>query len=353
MWTDQLLRRITTQPAPDNKAPTLLVYAANLLGRLKRIEPMILVWWSFALSILCSSAIRMTNMSSGFSYYVLVVAGSGGCAWFWLLSRMLFRRRKDWRPRMFAVVPVAIVFEALAALMIPVGPAGIAGEAGRVFGNAASMICVTAIVFIYKEVLQGYHRLRCSAERHFRVMFVAGFSLVVGIAILWLSGAGDGSVAATWKSALLTTCAILTVAGSRVVVWYRFRNPLQQALSHETDKDTVEGLVRRIQKAIGNDDLLTTVNLKVADFADQLGEQEYKITRCITNHLQFRNFNHFLNSHRIDRAKHIFQNPETRHLTISTVAYDCGFNSLGPFNRAFKEFTGMTPREFRQQQPVS
>ena len=29
------------------------------------------------------------------------------------------------------------------------------------------------------------------------------------------------------------------------------------------------------------------------------------------------------------------------------IAYECGFNSIGTFNRAFKDIVDMSPREFR------
>jgi AraC-like DNA-binding protein len=77
--------------------------------------------------------------------------------------------------------------------------------------------------------------------------------------------------------------------------------------------------------------------------------QEYKVTRFITSRQQYRNFNNLLNSYRIDRAERIFNDSDSHHLSIATIAYDCGFNSLGPFNRAFREYTGMTLREFRQK----
>jgi len=32
-----------------------------------------------------------------------------------------------------------------------------------------------------------------------------------------------------------------------------------------------------------------------------------------------------------------------------TLALDAGFSSLGPFNRAFKAGTGLTPSQFRRQ----
>jgi AraC-like DNA-binding protein len=34
---------------------------------------------------------------------------------------------------------------------------------------------------------------------------------------------------------------------------------------------------------------------------------------------------------------------------ILSIALDLGFASIGPFNRAFKAITGLTPGDFRQQ----
>ena len=45
----------------------------------------------------------------------------------------------------------------------------------------------------------------------------------------------------------------------------------------------------------------------------------------------------------------ILKDPNNNHLKIATVAFDCGFNSLGLFNRAFKQYTGKTPRTYRQE----
>jgi len=34
---------------------------------------------------------------------------------------------------------------------------------------------------------------------------------------------------------------------------------------------------------------------------------------------------------------------------VLTIALDLGYGSLGPFNRAFKEMTGMTPTAYREK----
>jgi AraC-like DNA-binding protein len=40
--------------------------------------------------------------------------------------------------------------------------------------------------------------------------------------------------------------------------------------------------------------------------------------------------------------------PSQRDVAVLTIAMDAGFQSIGPFNRAFKAETGLTPTEFRR-----
>ena len=41
--------------------------------------------------------------------------------------------------------------------------------------------------------------------------------------------------------------------------------------------------------------------------------------------------------------------PGQANVPILTIALDAGFQSIGPFNRAFKAHTGMTPTAYRKQ----
>ena len=53
--------------------------------------------------------------------------------------------------------------------------------------------------------------------------------------------------------------------------------------------------------------------------------------------------------HRIAAAKTRLADPGEARVSISTIAYDIGFASLGPFNRAFKEEAGVSPSEWRRK----
>ena len=58
------------------------------------------------------------------------------------------------------------------------------------------------------------------------------------------------------------------------------------------------------------------------------------------------NLRDFINTFRIDEAKEILIQQTKKGFTIASVAYDCGFNSLSAFNRAFKKNTNQTPSEY-------
>src|SRR5258708_36538432 len=74
---------------------------------------------------------------------------------------------------------------------------------------------------------------------------------------------------------------------------------------------------------------------------------EYKLRRLINQRLGYRNFNVFLNNHRIEEAKAALADPGQAEVPVIAIAMDAGFQPLGPFNRAFKATTGSPPSEYR------
>jgi AraC-like DNA-binding protein len=88
--------------------------------------------------------------------------------------------------------------------------------------------------------------------------------------------------------------------------------------------------------------------LSIGQLALRLGLPEYRLRQLINRGLGYRNFAGFLNFYRIADAKAALADLAQADVPILTIALDAGFNSLGPFNRAFKAETGMTPSEFRQ-----
>lgn len=89
--------------------------------------------------------------------------------------------------------------------------------------------------------------------------------------------------------------------------------------------------------------------LTIADLGQQIGVPEHRLRAVINKRLGFRNFPTFINSYRIAAAKEVLADPANARRTILEVAYDSGFASLGPFNKAFRDQTGESPSEFRRR----
>ncbi len=59
-----------------------------------------------------------------------------------------------------------------------------------------------------------------------------------------------------------------------------------------------------------------------------------------------KNFNDFVNEYRVEEFKRKAAAPDSKHLTLLAIAFDCGFNSKATFNRAFKKVTDLSPKAF-------
>ncbi len=74
---------------------------------------------------------------------------------------------------------------------------------------------------------------------------------------------------------------------------------------------------------------------------------EHRLRRLINGTLGYRNFASLINERRIAAARIVLADPAQASKSVAAIAFELGFGSLGPFNRAFKEATGATPTEWR------
>lgn len=89
--------------------------------------------------------------------------------------------------------------------------------------------------------------------------------------------------------------------------------------------------------------------LTISALARELGEPEYRLRRLINRRLGHRNFADFVNGYRIEAAKARLSDPREARTTVAAIAFDLGYGSLGPFNRAFRATTGLSPTAWRRR----
>ena len=200
--------------------------------------------------------------------------------------------------------------------------------------------------------LSGWRADLVEDRRLLRKMFIAivgtfVFAMILGERLL-----------IPWQSAALFDLHItLSMVGallSSVMLWIMFRpdaaaylDPFRSegrvAVERPPDDSDLESLRRVLDvERVYHDSELT-----VASLAARVAIPEYRLRRVIHERLQYRNFNALLHRYRIEEACVLLADAERRHLPILTIALTVGYNSINPFNRAFRELKGMTPSEFR------
>lgn len=80
----------------------------------------------------------------------------------------------------------------------------------------------------------------------------------------------------------------------------------------------------------------------------KLGVNSKYISNAIKNK-GFANFNHYLNTCRVNHVKNLFEENDMKKLTLMYIYTEAGFTNQATFNRVFKQVEGITPTEYLKQ----
>ncbi len=116
-----------------------------------------------------------------------------------------------------------------------------------------------------------------------------------------------------------------------------------------TSPGATDELLNRLLRAFEIDRVYRDGDLTIASLARQLEAPEYRVRDLINRRLHYGNFTRFVNSYRLKDAQASLADQSQASVPILTIAFDAGFASIGPFNRAFKLQTGLTPTEYRMR----
>ncbi len=111
------------------------------------------------------------------------------------------------------------------------------------------------------------------------------------------------------------------------------------------EKENIQ-LFKTIDTIITTNKLFLDANLHLDKVSVLSSITSHQISSVI-NEQTGKNFNNYINKYRIEEAKKKLREDEKQQFTISSIAYDVGFNSLSSFNAAFKKFENSTPSQFR------
>jgi AraC-like DNA-binding protein len=107
----------------------------------------------------------------------------------------------------------------------------------------------------------------------------------------------------------------------------------------------VETTVSALRQAMEADKLYLDPELNLDKVIKHTGIEQKTISHVLNQHLG-QSFNAFVNAYRVAEVKHRLREPALAHLTLTGIAFACGFNSQATFQRTFKQATQMTPKAY-------
>lgn len=151
-------------------------------------------------------------------------------------------------------------------------------------------------------------------------------------------------------------CIIIFPMVLWAVLWLTQMHTEKLVFEAPKDKLTVKSgidprdelLLTSLTDAMETDHIYREPALTIRLLADKLKTPEHRLRSLINSGLGYRNFSSFLNHYRIEAIKTAFAKPENSRMPVLTIALDHGYNSLAPFNRAFRDVVGKTPTQYRQ-----
>ena len=110
--------------------------------------------------------------------------------------------------------------------------------------------------------------------------------------------------------------------------------------------DVLKGYSGKILSSLDCEHLYLEEDLTLDDFSGRIGIPSHTISQVLSTVLDT-NFNRLVNGYRINHATELLSSDND--VSIISVCYKSGFNSKSVFNTTFKQITGKTPTQFKNE----
>ena len=325
---------------------------------------------AFTLSVLgylfCQQSDVLLSVSQPLTLVLLALCVSS-TAWLWIATRALFN---DGFVFSLPIVAMAVAMVTLGmAANLPYlraaaehSPAAFDSNLSRL--HAAAMLGFAAAALW--EAARGWQHDLVEPRRAARRWVVMGIGIYAALALvielavrghpigrllpaLHVAGIGCVTLALAVLVARRSLAEVLGVSDAQVAL--PSLNPSRQVATASGEQAGPVAQVSKNGQALARLTLAMTDErvyrrdgLTLAALADTLGLGEAALRTLINQELGYRNFNDFLHHYRVGEAAERLANEDR---PILTIALECGYGSIGPFNRAFKQRMRMTPSEYR------
>lgn len=316
----------------------------------------------FVFAVFCASSsmhilgVLVSDHWSPF-HHLIAILGFATCSGYWLFARAFFRKSNPINQHHLLFVGI------LGGCLILIHLIRFTEKMWLVNADwlqVVATILSEAITLLSSGMLilafwEGYRVLQNATSTMRKLAIVYLSSLCTGIVSVMLIAAAfpPDLFAGEGRKWLVVFAYLLILTSSHWLILYKNQLSEQKESVNDASIQEEAVLAEQLHTLLVEQKRFLESNLRVADIARELDVPEYRIRAIMLNHFNAKNFNHHVNQLRVEHAKTLLSAPDKSDWPVLVIGIESGFASAAPFTRAFKQFTGFTPGEYRKQHLIT
>jgi AraC-like DNA-binding protein len=288
---------------------------------------------------------------------ILAIGTSAVSGLFMIYCFLVFQERQKF-PVLFLVAFGAQVLADAVLSFLNLGDAPAALSAGReLLSTGLDVLQLVFVGFAIFWTLKGW-RADLVDDRRVLRWFIIGVQGALIFTVVFVENFlldGDSAEYAGEQSAIVYVIALLALG--MLLVALRFDSvslsyvirKVAELTEVQEEETTKTFNIDSFNLSFRDGQLYREAGLTISMLAKKLNLPEYRLRAFIHKQLGFRNFNAMLHQYRIIDASSALSEKENLGLPVLTIALSVGYQSITPFNNAFREIKGMTPSEYRKK----
>lgn len=197
------------------------------------------------------------------------------------------------------------------------------------------------------DLVEGRRKARAVLSLVIVILFAIDVAAEFMFGYLGLPAAYSASEAAIWIVVIVSSMFWLLRVDKSALRFEPAPTPVEPATPALSPREQL--IAKNLSRVMTQERAWLDPELSIGKLAEMVGAPEHQLRALINAAMGHRNFRSFVNEFRISAVQEDLAAPEKAALPILTIAMDAGFASLSSFNRTFKEMTGKTPSEWRDE----
>lgn len=288
---------------------------------------------------------------------ILDTGTSAICGLFMIYCFLIFQEQAKFPFPLLVAFGIQIAIDLVLTLIVYFQESSSGSAVVPMLATAMDLAQLVFVGFAIYWTLKGWRADLVEDRRAFR-WFIIGLQGALIFAVVFVENfllAGGSASNATELAGIVYAIAILTLGMLLMALRFDFVSlssvirRVAEFTEEPENENTATFDIESFNRAFKDGELYKEAGLTISMLAKKLNMPEYRLRSFIHKQLGFRNFNAMLHQYRIEEASEVLSDSKNQSVPVLTIALSVGYQSITPFNNAFRQIKGVTPSEYRKR----